>query len=159
MEAKSSGSLSRTKQESSKIPTTFKLLLTMPKRRFRTLLLWQDPCSARQVRAQPRSQAATVDHLMLQTPDLRLCLLAGVKTWGSSLPPLTCAPPSPRPQSLPAAHHALHVHADALVLTRVRVTPGLWVLWPVVVLQGARVVHWPLLSAALWSRLLGRGCL
>lgn len=45
------------------------------------------------------------------------------------------------PRDAPAAGHALHVHTDAFILARVRVTGISEVLWPVVVLHGASVLH------------------
>lgn len=41
----------------------------------------------------------------------------------------------------PAARHPLHVHTDAFILARVRVTWVSEVLWPVVVLHRACVLH------------------
>lgn len=57
----------------------------------------------------------------------------------------------PQPQGLPAARHPLHIHTDAFILARIRVTGVSEVLRPVVVFHGARahILHWPLLSARL----------
>lgn len=41
----------------------------------------------------------------------------------------------------PAARHSLHIHTDAFILARIRVTGVSEVLWPVVVLQRACVLH------------------
>lgn len=41
----------------------------------------------------------------------------------------------------PAAGHAFHVHADAIILARVWVTGVSEVLWPVVILHGASILH------------------